>query len=165
MTNWQRINTLNEDTARADLLKCCGSARWTDAMLAQRPFPSLDNMIQSAHEIWATLNREDYLEAFSHHPRIGEKSLREKFATTAAWASNEQSGVTTAPDTIIKELARLNDDYYNKFGYIFIICATGKSAQEMLTILKTRLPNPPELELPIAANEQKKITELRLRKL
>ncbi len=165
MTNWQRINTADVDTARADLLKCCGSTRWTTAMLAKRPFPSLDAMIQSAHEIWDTLNREDYLEAFTHHPRIGEKSLREKFAPTASWASNEQAGISAATDSIIQELARLNDDYYTKFGYIFIICATGKSAQEMLTILKTRLPNPPESELPIAANEQKKITELRLRKL
>jgi 2-oxo-4-hydroxy-4-carboxy-5-ureidoimidazoline decarboxylase len=162
---WRRINTLDEISAGAELLKCCGSRRWADAMLARRPFTLLDQVAAIAGEIWDSLSREDYLEAFSHHPRIGEKSLREKFATTATWASGEQSGVNVAGDDIIKELASLNDEYAGKFGYIFIVCATGKSAAEMLDILRSRLANPLDIELPIAAAEQKKITEIRLRKL
>jgi 2-oxo-4-hydroxy-4-carboxy-5-ureidoimidazoline decarboxylase len=106
------------------------------------------------------------LEAFKIHPRIGDiESLRKKFASTASWASDEQSGASEAAEDVLHELSEGNDHYEKKFGYIFIVCATGKSATEMLTLLKNRLHNNPEAEFAIACEEQKKITNLRLDKL
>jgi 2-oxo-4-hydroxy-4-carboxy-5-ureidoimidazoline decarboxylase len=164
-TGWQRINELDEKQAGDLLRQCCGSSRWAKEMLDRRPFVSLDTMITVADEIWDSLNDDDWLEAFTHHPRIGEKTLREKFASTANWASFEQSGIAAATEDILRRLTNGNEAYYNKFGYIFIVCATGKSADKMLSILESRLPNSPADEIKIAAAEQKKITHIRLRKL
>lgn len=162
---WQQINTADEPAAREMLACCCGAARWADGMLKRRPFASLDELVRAAGEVWDSLGGADYLEAFTHHPRIGEKSLREKFAATSTWASGEQAGVRAASEDTIRALAELNDRYFEKFGHIFIVCATGKSADEMLAVLRARLPNDPDTELRIAAAEQQKITEIRLRKL
>jgi OHCU decarboxylase len=135
-------------------------------MLAARPFASDQSVEASAAEIAKQLCRDDWLQAFAAHPRIGDAdSLREKYSSTKQWASGEQSGIAEANDATIQELAQLNNDYVEKFGYIFIVCATGKSADEMLAILRDRLPNHPDAELLIAAQEQQKITLLRLRKL
>jgi len=164
-TGWQRINESDENQAGDLLRQCCGSSRWVKEMLDHRPFVSLDKMITVADEIWDSLNEEDWLEAFTHHPRIGEKSLREKFASTASWASSEQSGVDAATEDILRRLMTGNDSYYNKFGYIFIVCATGKSVGEMLSILESRLSNSPADEIKTAAAEQKKIAQIRMRKL
>ena len=111
--------------------------------------------------------RQDYLEAFSHHPQIGAdpEKLRKKFKGTHQWASHEQSGMREASEACIQELAQRNREYYDRFGYIFIVCATGKTANEMLSLLKDRLSNTQETELLIAANEQAKITQIRLEKL
>jgi len=160
------FNHLSDDEKYQELFKCCGSTSWANLMLTVFPVDSITDVLIAADEKWAQCEQEDYLEAFTHHPKIGDKNLlREKFATTAAWASNEQSGVNTATDDVIDALAKGNADYEAKFGYIFIICATGKSAIEMLDLLELRLPNDPEKEIEIAAAEQAKITRIRLEKL
>jgi 2-oxo-4-hydroxy-4-carboxy-5-ureidoimidazoline decarboxylase len=160
------FNLLSETERYDALFKCCGSKAWANLMLTVFPVDSLADLLISADEKWAQCEEEDYLEAFTHHPKIGDKnSLKEKFAATAAWASNEQSGVNTAPDDVIDALAKGNQDYEEKFGYIFIVCATGKSASEMLWLLESRLPNDPDKEIEIAAGEQAKITRIRLEKL
>jgi 2-oxo-4-hydroxy-4-carboxy-5-ureidoimidazoline decarboxylase len=119
-----------------------------------------------AKEKWYECKEKDWLQAFEHHPKIGDlNSLKIKFADTTAWASDEQSEVNRAAHKILEDLARGNDDYEKKFGYIFIVCATGKTAKEMLDLLKARLLNDTEDEIKIAAEEQNKITKLRLEKL
>jgi 2-oxo-4-hydroxy-4-carboxy-5-ureidoimidazoline decarboxylase len=164
--NVESLNSLPPDAAHATMLRCCGSRRWADAMTAGRPFTSANGVYRAADVIWASLGRTDWLEAFAAHPRIGDlDSLRKKFASTADWASGEQAGVAGAADDVITSLADGNRDYEAKFGYIFIVCATGKTAAEMLAILRQRLPNTPDSELRIAAAEQAKITRLRLEKL
>ncbi len=164
--NVESLNAMSPDAARAALLRCCGSRRWANAMTSRRPFASADEAFAAADEIWAGLDRADWLEAFAAHPRIGDlESLRRRFASTADWASGEQAGVAGAGDDIITSLAEGNRDYEAKFGYIFIVCATGKTAPEMLAILRGRLSNDPSTELRIAAGEQAKITRLRLEKL
>jgi len=161
------LNSRSDDEAIAELQRCCGSHAWVEKMLARRPFQSVDELFCLADDIWFKLAPEDWLEAFAHHPRIGGdlESLRAKFASTASWAENEQKGVAQATEDVLQQLARLNDDYFEKYGFIFIVCATGKSAQEMLDILKSRMPNEKEEELKVAAGEQAKITRIRLEKL
>jgi 2-oxo-4-hydroxy-4-carboxy-5-ureidoimidazoline decarboxylase len=160
------FNNLSESEKYDTLFKCCGSTAWANLMLTVFPADNLVEILLAADEKWAQCEQEDYLEAFTHHPKIGDKNLlREKFAATAVWASNEQSGVNTASDDVIDDLAKGNEDYEAKFGYIFIVCATGKSAEEMLALLESRLPNDPEKEIEIAAGEQAKITRIRLEKL
>ena len=144
--------------AAESLRECCGSPRWVSAMIERRPFGSRDAAFSAADEIWKSLDPSDWLEAFAHHPRIGEQ-------TNNSVAAREQSGVLTADDDIRSQLAQANRDYEQRFGYIYIVCATGKSAEEMLAIARDRLNNDPATELAIAAEEQRKITKLRLAKL
>jgi 2-oxo-4-hydroxy-4-carboxy-5-ureidoimidazoline decarboxylase len=161
-----RLNQLPVLEARDALTRCCGAARWVDGMLSRRPFRDAPDLFDQADRVWQALGPQDWLEAFTHHPRIGDlASLRAKFASTAQWASGEQAGVQSADEAVLEALAEGNRAYEAKFGYIFIVCATGKSAAEMLAILQSRLPNHPELELRIAAGEQAKITKIRLEKL
>ena len=161
-----RLNALPEAEAVEALTRCCGAARWVRAMAAQRPFASSWALLIAARTEWVKAGREEILEAFGHHPRIGDlDSLRSKFASTAAWASGEQRGAEGADDQLLRNLAEGNAEYQAQFGWIFIVCATGKSAREMLGLLWERLENPPDLELQIAAAEQEKITRLRLEKL
>ncbi len=135
-------------------------------MMAARPFDDDQSLEKAAQTAAERLSREDWLEAFAGHPRIGDiNSLREKYASTKQWASGEQAGVNTASEATLQELARCNDLYFDRYGYIFIVCATGKTADEMLSILKSRLDNDPNEELQIAALEQQKITWIRLQKL
>lgn len=162
----ERLNNLLQDEARAELTRCCGSSRWVREMVERRPFGSYDELNRVAEEIWWRLNETDWREAFAQHPKIGDiESLRKKFASTASWASSEQSGAANAPEDILQALAEANTQYENTFGYIFIVCATGKNADEMLAILNSRLPNAPEKEITIAATEQAKITALRIKKM
>jgi 2-oxo-4-hydroxy-4-carboxy-5-ureidoimidazoline decarboxylase len=148
------------------LQKCCGSASWIEKMMDAPPAEDLVDLEETAEEKWWECSERDWLQAFEHHPKIGDiNSLKEKYANTVEWASNEQSGVNVASDEILIALAKGNDDYEQKFGHIFIVCATGKSAGEMLEILQSRLPNSAEDEIKIAADEQLKITKLRLEKL
>jgi OHCU decarboxylase len=160
------LNALSEAEARAELLRCCGSKRWAERMATLRPFASEADLFAAADAVWQALDRADRLEAFTAHPRIGDlDALRAKFATTAAWAAGEQAGVAGARDDTLRRMAEGNRDYEARFGYIFIVCATGKTADEMLGLLLGRLGNDPETELAVAAREQAAITRLRLRKL
>lgn len=134
--------------------------------MAYFPADSMEGLLDQAEEIWYECSEDDWKEAFAHHPEIGDvESLTKKFASTAQWASGEQSGVNAATTETITALAEGNRLYEEKFGYIFIVCATGKSAEEMLALLQHRLKNDPEKEIRIAAAEQNKITKLRLQKL
>lgn len=161
-----QFNALSTDEAVKDLMRCCGARRWASQLAARRPFHTLDAVVRLADEIWARMDRVDLIEAFSHHPKIGDvASLRTKFASTSQWASGEQSGVQAAGEDVLQRLADGNKRYEEKFGYIFIVCATGKTAPEMLDLLEARLKNRPADELRIAAGEQAKITRLRLCKL
>jgi allantoicase len=163
----QWLNTLSSDEAAIELLKCCGSKEWTRRMSAERPFQDLVEMLSKAVNIWRSLSPEDWLESFRGHPKIGENktSSADDGIETQKWSDEEQAGVHDAKPETISSLAELNRRYETKFGYIFIVCATGKSSEEMLADLRERLENDPAKELPIAAAEQAKITELRLNKL
>lgn len=164
--NLSELNNLSEKHRIKELTKCCGSSSWVEAMSDTFPFDSVDEMMEKAEEIWFDLTEEDWLEAFDHHPKIGDvDALREKFASTAKWAEGEQSSVQSANEDVLQRLKKGNDDYEEKFGFIFIVCATGKSAEEMLALLEERLDNEPDEELDIAAGEQNKITKIRLNKL
>jgi 2-oxo-4-hydroxy-4-carboxy-5-ureidoimidazoline decarboxylase len=135
-------------------------------MLAFFPADDLVEILEDAEEQWYQCSERDWKEAFSHHPRIGDMdSLKKKFMPTANWAVGEQGGVKTASQDTLEALARGNRDYEMKFGYIFIVCATGKTAEEMLDLLQNRLKNDPKDEIQIAADEQNKITKIRLEKL
>ena len=162
----QRLNELGAEEARAELLRCCGSSRWAAAMIARRPFASPAALLEAADSAWQGLDEAAWREAFAHHPKIGDReALRSRFAATAAWAADEQAGAGAAAEDVLEALAQGNLDYERRFGYIFIVCATGKTAPEMLALLRERLPHSPEEELRIAAGEQAKITRLRLQKL
>ncbi len=161
------FNQLSVEEAKTALFKCCGSGTWVDSLMEYFPFESEQMLFEKVNEIWYKATSEaDALEAFSHHPKIGDvESLKKKFASTADWASNEQAGVSSATEQTILELADYNEKYFQKFGYIFIVCATGKSAAEMLYLLKERVSHDTAEELGIAKGEQHKITLIRLRKL
>lgn len=161
------FNKLSPDLAAEELFKCCGSGNWVSKVMAKFPFEDEEQLFDIALEGWYVgCDEDDNLEAFSHHPMIGDvKSLKEKFATTRDWAGDEQAGVDTAEEKIIIELARLNEAYYAKFGFIFIVCATGKSAKEMLQLLKARIDHTIKEEISVAKGEQHKITLIRLNKL
>jgi OHCU decarboxylase len=150
------------DRAADTLRACCGAHRWVNAMIARRPFASIDDALIATDEAWAPLGPDDWHEAFSHHPRIGERSAAvRQDARGAAWSATEQSGVVRLRD----ELAAVNREYEAKFGYIYIVCAAGKPADELLDVARRRLQNDPATELRIAAQEQHKITRLRLTRL
>ena len=135
-------------------------------MLKEKPFSTFADLSEKADIAWAGCQKEDVLEAFSHHPMIGDReSIARKFTSTADWTRNEQSSMNEAHQEIIESLVKYNQLYVKKFGYIFIVFATGKSAEEMLNILKDRLNNPAAEEFEIAKAEQHKITQLRLKKL
>jgi 2-oxo-4-hydroxy-4-carboxy-5-ureidoimidazoline decarboxylase len=164
--NLHEFNILDRQQLKEELMKCCGSASWVNKMLPFIPADDLVELLEDAEEQWYACTEADWKEAFTHHPKIGDvESLTKKFASTAQWASGEQSGVKQASEKTIKALAEGNRLYEEKFGYIFIVCATGLSAEEMLDILQSRLSNKPADEINIAADEQNKITKLRLQKL
>jgi 2-oxo-4-hydroxy-4-carboxy-5-ureidoimidazoline decarboxylase len=160
------LNTLPKEQLKEELHKCCGSQAWVDKMLPFFHADDLVELLEDAEEQWFLCTEADWKEAFAHHPKIGDvESLEKKFAATAEWASGEQSSVHTASRQTIEALAEGNRQYQAKFGYIFIVCATGKSAEEMLAMLQERLGNDPKEEIELAADEQNKITKLRLEKL
>jgi 2-oxo-4-hydroxy-4-carboxy-5-ureidoimidazoline decarboxylase len=163
MEPWRRLDVAAEDEAWELLRTCCGSRRWVERMVARRPFGAPETLLSAAREEWFALSPDDWREAFSHHPKIGDRdALRKRFATTRHLSEREQQGVNAASDEILADLAEGNRAYEQKFGYIFIVCATGRSAGEMLAILSERLSNDPQTEIGIAAGEQAKITEIRL---
>jgi 2-oxo-4-hydroxy-4-carboxy-5-ureidoimidazoline decarboxylase len=163
MEPWQRVDQLPEGEARARLAACCGSSRWVERMLQRRPFGSTNALLAAAREEWFGLEETDWREAFGHHPKIGDRAgLHARFPDTADLSATEQHGVAGASSDVLDALAEGNRAYERRFGFIFIVCATGKTAAEMLGLLRARLPNAPEREIRIAASEQAQITELRL---
>jgi len=161
-----QLNAMTAQEASHTLMQCCTSSTWVARMVDNRPFADADELKRRADENWLDLEEADYLEAFEGHPKIGDvSSLRKKYANTKALAAGEQSGVYDAEGATIQALAGGNTAYENKFGFIFIVCATGKSAAEMLALLQARLPNDRDTELKNAAEEQRKIFHIRLEKL
>lgn len=160
------LDDLPESEAREALARCCGSSAWVAGMLARRPFGSKAGLLTASDVSWSHTREKDWLEAFSHHPRIGGKdALRAKFAATKDWSSGEQAGAAAADEATLDALAKGNADYEARFGFIFIVCATGKTAAQMLELLNARLLNERREELIVAAGEQAKITRIRLEKL
>ena len=163
MEPWRRLDDADVAEARRLLTACCGANRWVELMLARRPFGDRETLLGAARQEWFALSSADWREAFTHHPRIGDReALGRRIAATRHLSAHEQSGVDAASEEIISALAAGNRAYEERFGYIFIVCATGKSAREMLELLEQRMSNDAETELRAAANEQAKITEIRL---
>jgi len=174
----EEVNALDEEAAARTLQRCCGSSRWAQAMVRARPFPSAAAMMDLGDAVWVSLDAADWFQAFAAHPRIGEP-VSPKLAngdsseggssggdgSTAALEAEEQSGARLADDDARRRLAEGNRLYEARFGYIFIVCATGKSVEQMLERLEARLKNDPHEELRVAAEEQRKITRLRIAKL
>ena len=159
------FNTLPKDELVKQLMQCCGSKAWVERMLKNIPAEDMVEVLEDAEEEWWKCSSEDWKEAFSHHPKIGDLSKENKSEAAANLAAKEQSGVANASMDILEKLKSANKAYEDKFGYIFIVFASGKSAEEMLTILNMRLQNSPETEIEIAADEQNKNTKARLEKL
>jgi allantoinase len=153
-----RLNRATTDEARSAFLRCCGSSKWAAQMVYRRPYSSIAELLEQADQAWKETTSEDWLEAFHAHPRIGESSK-------SKWSEEEQAGARTAADAVLSELAEYNRIYDERFGFIFIICANGKSADDMLIALRDRLKNSRETELQNAAEQQRLITRLRLLKL
>ena len=162
----ESLNALTIFDANEQFELCCGAANWVIKMNQNRPFQNKDDLYKKSESIWFSLSSDDWLEAFTHHPKIGNiESLRKNFHNTKSISENEQSGVNDASESTLKDLAESNQLYEDKFGFIFIVCATGKSADEMLTLIKIRLNNNVNVEMLNAAKEQNKITQLRLKTL
>ncbi|TYK66646.1 2-oxo-4-hydroxy-4-carboxy-5-ureidoimidazoline decarboxylase [Colwellia echini] len=160
------LNALCDKQAYQEFEHCCVAPNWVEGMIKARPFISVNAVYSTAELLWSILKEDDYLAAFQGHPEIGDVStLRAKFAATASKASHEQSGMSQASDTVLHQMMALNQAYKEKFGFIFIVCATGKSAEQMLAMIEQRIENDRDTELAIAANEQAKITRIRLENL
>ena len=163
----EEFNNMPHDEAAKQLSNCCGATKWQQEMLQNMPFKNVNELIKTMQQIWyKQCGENDWLEAFTHHPKIGDvKSLTEKFAATKHLAGNEQKNVNDASVETINNLAKANTEYEEKFGFIFIVCATGKTAEEMLRLLTDRMENSKTAEINIAMGEQNKITFLRLKNL
>ncbi len=160
------LNALPPADRAEALASCCGATAWVATLNQQFPFASEPALYEAAERTWYSLTEADWREAFLHHPKIGDvRALKEKFASTATWAAGEQGAVQQASQATLAALVAGNEAYERRFGYIFIVCATGKSADEMLALLQARLPNEPVAEIRVAMGEQAKITRLRLGKL
>jgi 2-oxo-4-hydroxy-4-carboxy-5-ureidoimidazoline decarboxylase len=163
MARSHEVDAATPEVAREILSRACGSTRWVDRMMARRPFGRDAKLLSVARVEWFGLTELDWLEAFSHHPRIGDRaSLAARFPATHDLSSTEQAGVGGAGADVLTALADANERYLERFGFMFIVCATGKTAEEMLEMLRSRLKNERAVELRIAAEEQAKITALRL---
>ena len=161
-----RLNALSAEDAERALLTCCGSREWARRMAAARPFASVDALMERADAVWWELGEDDWLEAFRAHPRIGEKKAEAgQTGRERAWSAGEQAGMSAAVEETQAALAEGNRAYEDRFGHIYIVCATGKSADEMLALLNARLSNDAAAEIRVAAEEQRKITRIRLEKL
>ena len=158
-----KLNRLSVEEARAALLACCGSTRWVSEVAALRPFWDVGQLLNIGGRVWRELPREDWLEAFRAHPKIGEsQAQRETGAAARAWAEGEQARARAEAAETLDALTEANREYEERFGFIFIVCATGKSAEEMLALLNARIGNAPDEEMRIAAEEHARICELRL---
>ena len=152
------LNALPRSEAEIALKRCCGARRWVERMLAGLPYASDATLLEAAEREWWTLERADWLEAFAAHPRIGERG-------GDTWSRGEQSGVDDAAPEVRWAIEQGNRDYEARFGHVYLVCATGRDATDLLADLRRRLGGDPEQELRIAAGEQAKITTLRLEKL
>jgi len=162
----EELNALPDDEAAEQLRGCCGSSRWVKSMLERRPFTSVEELLRQASDAWRAADPSDWHEAFAHHPRIGErKSEKHQTAQGREWSADEQAALNQTQAGILSELSRVNQDYEKRFGHIYIVCAAGLTAEEMLAIARKRMKNDTDTELRVAAEEQRKITELRLLKL
>ena len=160
------LNHAAQETAKTRFLDCCGSQNWAQKMTEARPFADVAALIKQAEQIWLNLEAQDWLEAFAAHPKIGaRKAAPKQQMQSAEWSRGEQSGTHAAADSVLDALAEANRLYEEKFGFIFIVCASGKSAEEMLDLCSRRVHNDADSEIRIAADEQRKITEIRLKKL
>jgi len=159
------LNAAPAAHAHALFLTCCGSHAWARAMTGRRPFPDRARLDREADTIWRGLTPEDWLEAFAAHSRIGDAQKSDGSGGSGGWAAREQAGMDVASDTIRRRIDQGNRDYEARFGFIYLVCATGKRAEELLAILEERLMHARDEELRIAAEEQRKITHLRLEKL
>lgn len=163
--NLEQLNSFTIEQATHTFMQCCTSSTWVNAMVQARPFADKRAIVRQADLAWEELEETDYLEAFEGHPKIGDVgSLRAKYANTKELAGNEQGLVKEANDDVLEVLSQGNADYEVKFNFIFIVCATGKSAKEMSDLLQARLPNNKTQELANAAEEQRKIFQLRIAK-
>jgi 2-oxo-4-hydroxy-4-carboxy-5-ureidoimidazoline decarboxylase len=161
----ERWNPLSREDAEKEILPCCGSTAWARELANRRPLENEDFLLAASEEIWRGLRPSDWVEAFSKHPRIGEREVPPAApGQSAAWSEQEQQSVGTAVESMREAMAEANREYERRFGRIFIVCATGKLAPEMLDILLRRLHNDEATELQEAAEEQRKITNLRLKK-
>jgi 2-oxo-4-hydroxy-4-carboxy-5-ureidoimidazoline decarboxylase len=158
-------NTAGETEAREEMLACCGSRRWAEAMVALRPIANVFALSEEADRVWNTMQEADWLEAFACHPRIGDRKVSAHAgAQSTAWSRAEQAQTNSASDRVLTEIADGNERYEEQFGFTYIVCATGKSAEEMLAILKRRLASTREAELREAAEQQRQIMQIRLGK-
>jgi 2-oxo-4-hydroxy-4-carboxy-5-ureidoimidazoline decarboxylase len=160
-----RWNNLSHEDAASEILPCCGSRAWAERMAARRPVSDESSLLAVSDEAWSNLNLSDWLEAFRSHPRIGESSAAPSAtAKSSAWSAREQQKVAAANDSVKAALAAANREYEQRFERIFLVCASGKAAEEILEILRRRLHNSDDAELQEAAEQQRQITQIRLKK-
>ena len=160
------FDAMDADGASQLLTSCCGAHAWVRGMLARRPFGTMHQLLDAADEVWRGVSESDWREAFDHHPRIGsDASAIPQDDRARAWSSSEQAGMHGADDAERTDLRQANALYEARFGYICIICAAGRSSSELLSITRARLANAPDVELRISAEEQRRITRLRLTSL
>ena len=157
-------NALDPEAAARDILPCCGSRAWADVLAARRPFAGAQEVFAASDQIWAKLPEPAWREAFDSHPRIGQQHARSATAQSLSWSSAEQRAAMSEDDSVTLALAEGNRQYEERFGRIFIVCAAGKSAAEILAILNARMQNTAAAELLEAAEQQRQITQLRLRR-
>jgi OHCU decarboxylase len=157
-------NKADEASALEAMIACCGAKRWASAMVALRPLGSLIELSEAADRVWATMQEADWMEAFACHPRIGERKAAQAGAKSMTWSKQEQSSAADAAENVLEEIAERNARYEERFGFTYIVCATGKTAEELLAILKGRLNSDRAKELREAAEQQRQITQIRLGK-
>jgi OHCU decarboxylase len=160
------FNALPVAEAAEQLRACCGSSRWVEGMVARRPFASMDHLLAAADDAWQRTGPKDWDEAFAHHPRIGERQAAASVSATAgAWSAGEQATAVGGGAAVRAALAEANAAYERQFGRIYLVCAAGRSAEELLADIAARMKNDPEWEREVAMEEQRKITRLRLNTL
>lgn len=160
------LDAMPEAEAAELFASCCGAWRWVTEMVVRRPFGTRGAVLTVADRVWETMQETDWREAFSHHPRIGEQTgAIPQTARGAAWSAGEQAGMDSAGESLRAELAAVNREYEERFGYIYVVCAAGRTAEELLAFARRRLANDPKAELLTAVQEQEKIMRFRLEKL
>ena len=157
-------NAAERAAALEAMLACCGARRWAEAMAGLRPINDVEQLSEAADRVWSTMEEADWMEAFACHPRIGERKAAHTSAQSAAWSRQEQSSTNTIKERVLAELAEGNARYEERHGFTYIVCATGKSAEEMLAILRRRLHSDRATELREAAEQQRQIMQIRLGK-